>query len=202
VVRSLALRASLCERGRESFSGNNHPHGRLFPRKRLPTWRVQFLRVKAKVLDLAFVLPRTSQRESRVALECGGLTPLSFRVSFGCCTITVGGARRKKGTAKAASSRRTPKKGTGLRGTKIVTFRASKIRRKRGLLNAPAPSPSPHFTSHFRPPRPSFRTVQRGKRMLAKGIGTRESGAVEDRRHRFSPSYLLTGVEVMEHDHC
>jgi hypothetical protein len=43
-------------------------------------------------------------------LECGGLTPLSFCVSFAFCTIVVGGAERKKGTAKAASSHRTPKK--------------------------------------------------------------------------------------------
>jgi hypothetical protein len=43
-------------------------------------------------------------------LECGGLTPLSFCVSFAFCMIAVGGAERKKGTAKAASSHRTPKK--------------------------------------------------------------------------------------------
>jgi hypothetical protein len=47
---------------------------------------------------------------SGVVLECGGLTPLSFCVSFAFCTIAVGVAERKKGTAKAASSHRTPKK--------------------------------------------------------------------------------------------
>ena len=34
-------------------------------------------------------------------LECGGLTPLSFCVSFAFCTKAVGKVERKKGTAKA-----------------------------------------------------------------------------------------------------
>ncbi len=101
------------------------------------TWRVRFVLVKANVLDPAFVLSRTSQRESQGALECGGLTPLSFRVSSGFCTKTVGKAERKKGTAKAASSHRTPKKGPGLWELKIVTFQAPKTVRKRYKLNTP-----------------------------------------------------------------
>jgi hypothetical protein len=71
-------------------------------------WRVQILLVKANVLDPVFVLRRSSQQERRAVLECGGLTPLSFCVSFAFCTIAVGVAERKKGTAKAASGHRTP----------------------------------------------------------------------------------------------
>jgi hypothetical protein len=96
------------------------------------------------VLDPVFVLRRTSQRESRVVLECGGLTPLSFCVSFAFCAIAVGGAERKKGTAKAASSHRTPKKRTGQWGTKIVTFPEYKTGRKRYKLNAPGLALLPH----------------------------------------------------------
>jgi hypothetical protein len=57
-----------------------------------------------------FVPRRSSEQEIRAFLECGGLTPLSFCVSFAFCEKAVGGAVRKKGTAKAASSHRTPKK--------------------------------------------------------------------------------------------
>jgi hypothetical protein len=73
------------------------------------TWRVQLMRVNTNVLDPVFVLRRSSQQEIRVVLEFGGLTPLSFCVRFAFCAIAVGGAERKKGTAKAASSHRTPK---------------------------------------------------------------------------------------------
>jgi hypothetical protein len=66
--------------------------------------------VKTNVLDPVFVLRRSSQQERRFVLECGGLTPLSFCVSLAFCEIAVGGAERKKGTAKAASSHRTAKK--------------------------------------------------------------------------------------------
>jgi hypothetical protein len=50
------------------------------------------------------------------------LTPLSFCVSFAFCTIAVGGAERKKGTAKAVSSHRIPKKADRQWGTKLVTL--------------------------------------------------------------------------------
>jgi hypothetical protein len=57
-----------------------------------------------------FVPRRSSEQEIRAVLECGGLTPLSFCVSFAFCAKAVEGAVRKKGTAKAASSHRTAKK--------------------------------------------------------------------------------------------
>ena len=66
--------------------------------------------VNTNVLDPVFVLRRSAQQDIRFVLECGGLTPLSFCVSFAFCAKAVGGAVRKKGTAKAASSHRTPKK--------------------------------------------------------------------------------------------
>jgi hypothetical protein len=83
---------------------------RAVPAKGGPTWRVQFMLVNTNVLDPVLVLRRSSQQEIRVVAECGGLTLLSFCVSFGFCEIAVGRAERKKGTAKAASSHRTPKK--------------------------------------------------------------------------------------------
>jgi hypothetical protein len=81
----------------------------------------------------------------RVVLECGGLTPLSFCVSFAFCAIAVGGAERKKGTAKAASSHRTPKKANRPVGTKIVTFPEYNTGRKQYKLNTPGQSFKFHF---------------------------------------------------------
>jgi hypothetical protein len=78
--------------------------------KKGQTWRVQFVLVKANWFDPVFVPRRSSEQEIRAVLECGGLTPLSFFVSFAFCAKAVGGAERKKGTAKAASSHCTPKK--------------------------------------------------------------------------------------------
>jgi hypothetical protein len=74
--------------------------------------------VKANWFDPVFVPRRSSEQEIRAVLECGGLTPLSFCVSFAFCAKAVGGAVKKKGTAKAASSHRTPKKANLAGGNK------------------------------------------------------------------------------------